>query len=115
MISFETPPEIDKRLDFVRRVAREQMRPQARHYDEHEHEVPWDFINLMWDTTLKTGQSFRSVTKAESRARCSGQFGSAGIRGIASTRIFFAVSAFAIKCSNTVWAETGSSSTFQQS
>jgi Acyl-CoA dehydrogenases len=62
MISFEIPPEIDKRLDFVRRVAREQMRPQARHYDEHEHEVPWDFINLMWDTVLKTGQSFRSGT-----------------------------------------------------
>ena len=38
------------------------MRPQARHYDEHEHEVPWDFINLMWDTALKTGQSFRSGT-----------------------------------------------------
>jgi acyl-CoA dehydrogenase len=60
MISFETPAEIDKRLEFVRRVAREQMRPQARHYDEHEHEVPWDFINLMWDTALQTGQSFRS-------------------------------------------------------
>lgn len=62
MISFETPPEIDKRLELVRRVARETMRPQARHYDEHEHEVPWDFINLMWDTALKTGQSFRSGT-----------------------------------------------------
>lgn len=62
MISFETPPEIDKRLEFVRRIAREQMRPQARHYDEHEHEIPWDFINLMWDTVLKTGQSFRSGT-----------------------------------------------------
>jgi acyl-CoA dehydrogenase len=60
MINFETPPEIDKRLEFVRRVAREKMRPQARYYDEHEHEVPWDFINLMWDTALKTGQSFRS-------------------------------------------------------
>ena len=62
MISFETPPEIDKRLEFVRRVAREKMRPQARYYDEHEHEVPWDFINLMWDTALETGQSFRSGT-----------------------------------------------------
>ena len=62
MINFETPPEIDKRLEFVRCVAREKMRPQARHYDEHEHEIPWDFINLMWDTALKTGQSFRSGT-----------------------------------------------------
>jgi len=62
MINFETPPEIDKRLEFVRRVAGEKMRPKARYYDEHEHEMPWDFINLMWDTALKTGQSFRSGT-----------------------------------------------------
>ncbi len=60
MISFETPSEISKRLEFVRNVAEKKMRPQARHYDEHEHEIPWDFINLMWDTALKTGQSFRS-------------------------------------------------------
>jgi acyl-CoA dehydrogenase len=60
MISFETPPEIEQRLQFVRQVAVEQMRPQARHYDEHEHEVPWDFINLMWGVVLATGQSFRS-------------------------------------------------------
>lgn len=62
MINFETPLEVDKTLEFVRCVARETMRPQARHYDEHEHEVPWDFINLMWDMALKTGQSFRSGT-----------------------------------------------------
>ena len=60
MISFETPPEIAKRLEFVRGVAVKKMRPDARHYDEHEHEIPWDFINMMWDTALKTGQSFRS-------------------------------------------------------
>ncbi|MGZ7031078.1 MAG: acyl-CoA dehydrogenase family protein [Thermoanaerobaculia bacterium] len=62
MISFETPAEISKRLEFVHNVADQKMRAQARHYDEHEHEIPWDFINLMWDTALKTGQSFRSGT-----------------------------------------------------
>jgi len=60
MISFERPKEIDDRLAFVRQTAKTQMRPKARHFDEHEHEVPWDFINLMWDTALRTGQSFRS-------------------------------------------------------
>lgn len=60
MISFERPKEIDERLAFVRQIANTHMRPKARHYDEHEHEVPWDFINLMWDTALRTGQSFRS-------------------------------------------------------
>src|SRR5439155_15949155 len=63
MISFETPPEIEKRLEFVRGVASQKMRPQARHYDEHEHDVPWDFVDMMWARALKTGQSVRSGTR----------------------------------------------------
>ena len=47
--------------------------------------------------TVVAGQRLRSVTKAESRAECSGQFGSIGTRGITSTSIFLAVSAFAIR------------------
>ena len=47
--------------------------------------------------TVAAGQSLRSVTKAESRAECSGQFASIGRRGIRSTRTFFAVSAFAMR------------------
>ena len=43
------------------------------------------------------GQSFRSVIKAESKAVCSGQLGSTGIRGITSARTRLAVSAFAVK------------------
>ena len=52
MISFETPPEIDKRLEFVRGVASQKMRPDARHYDEHEHEIPWDDprVKHLWST-----------------------------------------------------------------
>jgi acyl-CoA dehydrogenase len=60
MISFETPPEIEDRLTFVRQVAAGVMRENARHYDDHEHEIPWEFVNLMWETALRTGQSFRS-------------------------------------------------------
>src|SRR5438552_16933067 len=48
-------------------------------------------------STVVAGQSLRSVTKAESRAECSGQFGSIGMRGIRSTSTFLAVSAFAIR------------------
>jgi len=47
--------------------------------------------------TVAAGQRLRSVTKAASSAECSGQFGSAGRRGIIWTITFFAVSAFAIK------------------
>ena len=60
MISFEQPREIQERVEFVRRVATGLMREQARHFDEHEHEIPWEFVNLMWDRSLSTGESFRS-------------------------------------------------------
>jgi acyl-CoA dehydrogenase len=60
MIDFERPREIDEQLEFVRRVALEQMRPRARHHDEHEHEIPWDYVRYMWETSLRTGRSFRS-------------------------------------------------------
>jgi acyl-CoA dehydrogenase len=68
MISFETPEPIRKRLEFVRGVAQTHMRRWARHYDEHEHEVPWEFVHLMWDEALRTGQSFRSGARRESEA-----------------------------------------------
>ncbi len=60
MISFEMPEAIRERLEFVRGVAQAHMRPRARHFDENEHEVPWDFVRLMWDAALRTGRSFRS-------------------------------------------------------
>lgn len=62
MISFEVPQEIQDRLAFVRQVAAGVMRENARRFDDREHEIPWEFVNLMWETALKTGQSFRSAT-----------------------------------------------------
>ncbi len=63
MISFERPAQVDERLQFVREVAAGLMRDKARYYDDHEHEIPWEFVNLMWDRQLKTGESFRSGTE----------------------------------------------------
>ncbi len=60
MISFQMSTEIEEQLEFVQKVARSMMRPRARYYDEHEHEIPWDYVNLMWETSLRTGRSFRS-------------------------------------------------------
>ena len=40
MISFEMPDEIRERVDLVRGVARDLMRPAARRFDEREHEIP---------------------------------------------------------------------------
>src|SRR5262245_50962218 len=60
MISFARPKEIEEQVAFVHKVALEMMRPIARQYDEREHEIPWDYVNYMWETSLRTGRSFRS-------------------------------------------------------
>jgi acyl-CoA dehydrogenase len=60
MISFEMPDEIKQQVDFTESVARKMMRSNARYYDENEHQIPWDYVNLMWEASLKTGRSFRS-------------------------------------------------------
>jgi acyl-CoA dehydrogenase len=60
MIAFDMPEPIRQRLEFVRAVAETHMRPAARHFDDHEHEVPWEFVNVMWEVTRRTGHSFRS-------------------------------------------------------
>jgi acyl-CoA dehydrogenase len=65
MIAFDLPAEIQERLRFVRGVAETQMRAAARHFDDHEHELPWDYARLMWDAALSTGQSFRSGAHKE--------------------------------------------------
>jgi acyl-CoA dehydrogenase len=68
MISFAMPEPIRARLDFVREVAQTHMRKAARHFDDHEHEVPWEFVNLMWEASLRTGQSFRSGARPDGDA-----------------------------------------------
>ncbi len=48
MISFEIPEKIKNEIQMVEMVASQVMRPKARYYDEHEHERPVEFINMMW-------------------------------------------------------------------
>jgi acyl-CoA dehydrogenase len=50
MISFENSEWIQKQLQYAETVAREQIRPHARYYDEYEHEFPWDFARFIWET-----------------------------------------------------------------
>ena len=47
MIDFETPKPITKQRYLLQTVAEEMMRPHSRYFDEHEHEIPWDYINFM--------------------------------------------------------------------
>ncbi|MDM7994556.1 MAG: acyl-CoA dehydrogenase family protein [Acidobacteriota bacterium] len=50
MISFENSEWITKQRKYAESVALEKIRPHARHYDECEHEFPWDFANFIWET-----------------------------------------------------------------
>ncbi|HMK08107.1 MAG TPA: acyl-CoA dehydrogenase family protein [Anaerolineales bacterium] len=55
MISFEMPEKIQQTVTLMTMVAENMMRPVARYYDEHEHEIPWDYINFMHDANRQMG------------------------------------------------------------
>jgi len=48
MISFELPEKTKMQLQMVEMVAKQVMRPHSRYYDEHEHERPQEFIEMIW-------------------------------------------------------------------
>ncbi|RPI81582.1 MAG: acyl-CoA dehydrogenase [Chloroflexi bacterium] len=55
MIEFITPKPIANTRTVLETVAVNMMRPVSRYYDEHEHEIPWDFINFMHEAMKATG------------------------------------------------------------
>jgi acyl-CoA dehydrogenase len=55
MISFEMPEKIQQTVTLMTMVAENMMRPVARHFDEHEHEIPWDYMNFMHDANKQMG------------------------------------------------------------
>src|SRR5512135_216769 len=55
MIDFEIPEVIGQTRNALETVAINMMRPVSRHFDEHEHEIPWDYINFMHMAMRSTG------------------------------------------------------------
>jgi len=55
MIEFEPPKPIVQQTYALKTVAENMMRPVSRYYDEHEHEIPWDYINFMHMAMRATG------------------------------------------------------------
>lgn len=55
MIDFEMPETISKQVYLLQTVAENMMRPVSRYFDEHEHEIPWDYINFMHEAMRATG------------------------------------------------------------
>lgn len=54
-IEFEAPKPIVQAQFMLKTVAEEMMRPKARYFDEHEHEIPWDYIDFMHMAMKATG------------------------------------------------------------
>jgi len=46
-IEFESPKPIAQAQFVLKTVAEEMMRSKSRYFDEHEHEIPWDYIEFM--------------------------------------------------------------------
>ena len=57
-ISFDPNPGTAAGRDEMHQIALELMRPISRHYDVHEHDMPWEFVNPMWERA--TGKNLRS-------------------------------------------------------
>ncbi|HEY2980936.1 MAG TPA: acyl-CoA dehydrogenase family protein [Anaerolineales bacterium] len=54
-IEFEAPKPIIQAQSALKTVAEEMMRPRSRYFDEHEHEIPWDYIQFMHTAMQATG------------------------------------------------------------
>lgn len=46
-IEFEAPKPVQQTQFVLKTVAEEMMRLHSRYFDEHEHEIPWDYIEFM--------------------------------------------------------------------
>jgi len=55
MIDFEPPKPIAQSSVALQTVAENMMRPVSRYFDEHEHEIPWNYINFMHMAMRTTG------------------------------------------------------------
>lgn len=53
MISFKNSPHIEEQTRYAESICMEMIRPQARYYDDHEHELPRDFVRFIWDVARK--------------------------------------------------------------
>jgi acyl-CoA dehydrogenase len=46
-IEFESPKPLTQAQFMLKTVGEEMIRPKSRYFDEHEHEIPWDYIEFM--------------------------------------------------------------------
>ncbi len=56
-IEFEAPKPVQQTQFVLKTVAEEMMRSRSRYFDEHEHEIPWDYIEFMHSAMRAMGGS----------------------------------------------------------
>lgn len=72
MIEFEAPKPIVNYNNMLKTVAENMMRPVSRYFDEHEHEIPWDYITFM-DTAQKATGTGGGLTPDEPKKDAEGK------------------------------------------
>lgn len=70
-IEFKTPAAVEKQLTLIQVVAENVMRADSRYLDDHEHQRPVNFINMIWPQIkqLELATLNASLAKGESSAR----------------------------------------------
>jgi acyl-CoA dehydrogenase len=61
-IEFEAPKPVVQTQTVLKTVAEEMMRSRSRYFDEHEHEIPWDYIEFM-HTAMRATNAGSLATK----------------------------------------------------
>jgi len=69
MISFEMPNSIRKTVTLMQTVAENMMRPVSRHFDECEHEIPWDYINFTHEALKAMGGGTLAPSEGNGRGK----------------------------------------------
>jgi len=64
MIDFELSEPSRNLRTLVHAVAESFMRPASREFDEHEHSIPWDFIEAMWQASQGTDVNLEGKRRA---------------------------------------------------
>jgi len=68
MISFKMPEKIEQSVVIMETIAENMMRPVSRHFDEYEHEIPWDYIEFM-HTSQKAMGGGGTLTDSEKKKK----------------------------------------------
>ena len=97
MISFAPPKPIVNTQSVLKMVAENMMRPVSRHFDEHEKEIPWDYINFVH---MGMGANARSFSPSQSNGDGKNGDGKSGRPSIHYQNLIFTIEMLA-------WGDVG--------